>query len=140
MQHEGDGGWDSAPCPPTLFSLAMRSIHRALQLLPDIRYSLYADVTIWISQGSPGHIKETLQAALKAVDQAAHTIGLACSVEKNLPAPHPLLLRAPSLSPFSITPFAHRRPSKSWAFIYNPMGEAPLSYNTFSAKLNPALT
>ncbi|KAH9378239.1 hypothetical protein HPB48_021884 [Haemaphysalis longicornis] len=61
----------------------MRRIHRALQSFPEIQYSLYADdITIWIKRGSPGFLEDTLLDALRAVDQAAHTIGLACSVEK----------------------------------------------------------
>ncbi|KAM7297307.1 hypothetical protein ISCGN_022460 [Ixodes scapularis] len=83
VPHPQRGIPQAAVLSPTLFNLAMRRIHRALQPLPDIRYSLYADdVTIWINRGSPGHIQDSLQAALEAVHHAARTIGLACSVEK----------------------------------------------------------
>lgn len=83
VPHPQRGIPQGAVLSPTLFNLAMRRIHRALQPLPDIRYSLYADdVTIWINRGSPGHIQDSLQAALEAVHHAARTIGLACSVEK----------------------------------------------------------
>ncbi|KAG0411270.1 hypothetical protein HPB47_011622 [Ixodes persulcatus] len=83
VPHPQRGIPPGAVLSPTLFNLAMRRIHRALQPLPDIRYSLYADdVTIWINRGSPGHIQDSLQAALEAVHHAARTIGLACSVKK----------------------------------------------------------
>ncbi|KAH9371221.1 hypothetical protein HPB48_010880 [Haemaphysalis longicornis] len=68
---------------PTLVNLTMRRIHRALQSFPEIQYSLYADdITIWIKRGSPRFIQDTFQDTLRAVDQAAHAIGLACSAEK----------------------------------------------------------
>ncbi|KAG0439784.1 hypothetical protein HPB47_016531 [Ixodes persulcatus] len=83
VPHPQRGIPQGAVLSPTLFNLAMRRIHRALKPLPDVRCSLYADdVTIWINRGSPGHIQDSLQAALEAVHHAARTIGLACSVEK----------------------------------------------------------
>lgn len=68
---------------PTLFNLAMLKVHRALESVPDIRHTLYADdVTVWVNTGSPGHIQDLLQQALDATEAAAVRIGLNCSVEK----------------------------------------------------------
>ncbi|KAH9375043.1 hypothetical protein HPB48_012997 [Haemaphysalis longicornis] len=45
-------------------------------------YNLSPNITIWIKRGRLGFIEDTLQAGLRAVEQAAHLIGLACPTEK----------------------------------------------------------
>lgn len=67
---------------PTLFTLATLKIHRALSQVEDVILIYADDVTIWSTTGSPGHIQTQLQEALNRTQQAATTIGLSCSGEK----------------------------------------------------------
>lgn len=61
---------------PFLFNVAMTG-------LPEI-LSLYADdITLWIAGGSDGHIQDTLQKAIDAVEAYVGSRGLGCSPQKS---------------------------------------------------------
>ncbi|KAH9364828.1 hypothetical protein HPB48_011156 [Haemaphysalis longicornis] len=53
-----------------------------------LRELLYADdITLWVTQASPGQIQDTLQVALDALQTAAAGMGLLCSPEKSSTSP-----------------------------------------------------
>ncbi|XP_037558388.1 uncharacterized protein LOC119435734 [Dermacentor silvarum] len=69
---------------PLLFNVAMIGVARALQQIPNIGYTLYADdITIWTNSGSLAEKEYTLQAAAICVETEAIRCGLHCSPDKS---------------------------------------------------------
>ncbi|XP_077564270.1 uncharacterized protein LOC144179700 [Haemaphysalis longicornis] len=52
--------------------------------VPQVRYTIYADdITLWVPGGSNGHIEETLQEAVNAIEDQLDGTGLRCSPQKS---------------------------------------------------------
>uniref|UniRef100_L7M015 Putative tick transposon n=1 Tax=Rhipicephalus pulchellus TaxID=72859 RepID=L7M015_RHIPC len=69
---------------PLLFNIAMRRLARALDCVPQLGYTLYADdITLWATRGSLASKEQTLQEAALAVENFARTSGLSCAPEKS---------------------------------------------------------
>ncbi|XP_075553576.1 uncharacterized protein LOC142586210 [Dermacentor variabilis] len=68
---------------PTLFNLVMIGLAEKLEL-KDVRHTIYAyDITIWVHEGSNGHIEMALQLALDTIEEYLVGRGLRCSPKKS---------------------------------------------------------
>lgn len=82
MPHKGTP--QGAIISPLLFNIAMRRLAHALQELPSVGFTLYADdITIWATKGSLGQKETTLQSAARIVENFASQSGLRCAPEKS---------------------------------------------------------
>lgn len=70
---------------PLLFNLVMIGVAERLNAqVPQVRYTIYADdITLWVPGGSDGHIEETLQEAVNAIEDQLDGTGLRCSPQKS---------------------------------------------------------
>lgn len=67
-----------------LFNIAMRRLARALEEVPQLGHSLYADnITLWATRGALAMKEQTLQEAAKAVEKFTSASGLHCAPEKS---------------------------------------------------------
>ncbi|KAG0419996.1 hypothetical protein HPB47_003744 [Ixodes persulcatus] len=61
----------------------MVKLRDALDRVEGLNYSLSAnDITLWVTGGSAGHIQDTLQTAIYAVENHVMPRGLMCSPQK----------------------------------------------------------
>ncbi|KAM7300090.1 hypothetical protein ISCGN_020654 [Ixodes scapularis] len=78
---------------PFLFNVAMIGLPKILNQIEGLQHTLYADdVTLSVPGGSEGHIQDTLQQAIEAVEQYIGPRGLSCAPQKS----EPLLYRPTS--------------------------------------------
>ncbi|KAG0421412.1 hypothetical protein HPB47_002672 [Ixodes persulcatus] len=69
---------------PFLFNVAMIGLPSLLEEIHGLNHSLYADdVTLWVAGGSDGHVQDTLQQAINAVEGYVEPKGLSCSPQKS---------------------------------------------------------
>lgn len=69
---------------PMLFNLVMIGLAEKLQELEDVRHTIYADdITIWVHEGSDGHIETALQLAVDTIEEHLMGTGLRCSPTKS---------------------------------------------------------
>ncbi|KAM7299739.1 hypothetical protein ISCGN_020305 [Ixodes scapularis] len=69
---------------PFLFNVAMIGLPKILNQIEGLQHTLYADdVTLWVPGGSDGHIQDTLQQAIEAVEQYIGPRGLSCAPQKS---------------------------------------------------------
>lgn len=69
---------------PFLFNVAMMGLPEILNDIEGLHHSLYADdVTLWVAGGSDGHVQDTLQRAIEAVEEYVGPRGLSCSPQKS---------------------------------------------------------
>uniref|UniRef100_A0A6G5A9J3 Putative tick transposon n=1 Tax=Rhipicephalus microplus TaxID=6941 RepID=A0A6G5A9J3_RHIMP len=65
---------------PLLFNITMLGLTRALDEVPQLGYTLYADdITLWAMRGSLANKEQTLQEAATAVENFAKASGLSCA-------------------------------------------------------------
>lgn len=92
-RHNNTGVPQGAVISPTLFNMAMTDLANALDAIPNINFSIYADdVTLWTVKGIARKQKETMQKALDVTQAFARQSGLHLSPEKTsfmiVPKPH----------------------------------------------------
>ncbi|XP_077544867.1 uncharacterized protein LOC144158081 [Haemaphysalis longicornis] len=69
---------------PVLFNLVVIRVVQRLSVIPQVRYTIYADdITLWVPGGSEGHIEMTLQEAVDAIEDHLANTGLRCSPQKS---------------------------------------------------------
>lgn len=69
---------------PLLFNLAMLPLANALETIPSLHSTIYADdITLWVTQGSDAHIEATLSAGAATVSRIAAQAGLTSSAAKS---------------------------------------------------------
>lgn len=69
---------------PLLFNLVMIGVARRLEGIPQVRHTIYADdITLWVPGGSDGHIENTLQDAVTAIEDHLADTGLRCAPQKS---------------------------------------------------------
>ncbi|KAG0419117.1 hypothetical protein HPB47_004355, partial [Ixodes persulcatus] len=69
---------------PFLFNVAMIGLPSLLEKIHGLNHSLYADdVTLWVAGGSDGHMQDTLQQAINAVEGYVEPKGLSCSPQNS---------------------------------------------------------
>lgn len=79
-----DGTPQGAAISPLLFNLVMIGVANRLRSVEGVRHTVYADdVTVWVIGGSDGHIENTLQEAVKTIEDQLKGSGLVCSPTKS---------------------------------------------------------
>ncbi|XP_070392943.1 uncharacterized protein [Dermacentor albipictus] len=69
---------------PLLFNLVMIGVAERLSRVARVRHTIYADdLTLWDPGGSDGHIENTLQEAVDAIEEQLDGSGLICSPSKS---------------------------------------------------------
>ncbi|XP_072142785.1 uncharacterized protein [Dermacentor andersoni] len=69
---------------PLLFNLVMIGVAERLSRVARVRHTIYADdITLWVPGGSDGHIEDTLQEAVDAIEEQLDGSGLVCSPSKS---------------------------------------------------------
>lgn len=67
-----------------LFNLAKRDLPAALDSIPGISHTIYADdITVWCRTGNDAEVEESLQRAADTIDAYAKSRGLQCAPEKS---------------------------------------------------------
>ncbi|XP_070378144.1 uncharacterized protein [Dermacentor albipictus] len=84
LKLSGRGTPQGSVLSPTLFNGAMAKVPPLLDKLPNVLHALYADdITIWVTTGSDGAIKDALQEAVNIVQEYATAGGLTCAADKS---------------------------------------------------------
>lgn len=79
-----EGTPQGAVISPLLFNLVMIEVANRLRSVDGVRHTVYADdVTLWVTGGSDGHIENTLQEAVKTIEDQLKGSGLVCSPAKS---------------------------------------------------------
>lgn len=69
---------------PLLFNLVMIGLARPLEGITQVRHTIYADdITLWVPGGGDGHIENTLQEAVTAIEDHLADTGLRCAPQKS---------------------------------------------------------
>ncbi|XP_075525011.1 uncharacterized protein LOC142557205 [Dermacentor variabilis] len=69
---------------PMLFNIVLLGLPQKLAEIEGLHHSLYADdITLWVAEGNDGHVEQTLQAAVDAVQEYLRDTGLECSAAKS---------------------------------------------------------
>ncbi|XP_075741347.1 uncharacterized protein LOC142790293 [Rhipicephalus microplus] len=69
---------------PFLFNTVMIPVAERLDRLPHIRHTIYADdITLWMTGGTTGRTEESLQEAIKQIEDCLRGTGLKCSPQKS---------------------------------------------------------
>lgn len=69
---------------PTLFNICMINLSRALNKIPNINHTIYADdITIWCLSGCEGQVESALQEAIDVTERYLIPTGLRCSPAKS---------------------------------------------------------
>ncbi|KAM7297460.1 hypothetical protein ISCGN_022611 [Ixodes scapularis] len=116
----GRGTPQGSVLSPYLFNVAMIGLPEKLEKIEGLYHSIYADdITIWITGGSDGHIQDTLQEAIRTVEEYVTPRRLACSPQNQQPRRHipPGLNAAAPDSGFHQVPSPFRATASTHRFV-----------------------